>query len=346
MTGRAEPIRVTSLAAALLQELRAATTPVTGSLLAERLSAPLGEVEAARTELQRLGYEIGGAGGWTLGAAPDRLLPVEIRAHAGAWADAELLCFEEVDSTNTVARELALAGAAEPTVVTAEAQTRGRGRMGRSWESPARRNLYLSVLLRPDFPVEQFAQLNILAGVAACDAVNELYPATIKWPNDVLIDGRKVAGLLAESDATAAGRFVVLGIGVNLNAVEADFPAELRDKAISLRLASGRAVDRNRFAGSLLALLAAWYERLRRDGFDAIAAAWRLRSNMIGREVTVQEPAGIVSGRVLDLDDDGALRVREASGAERRIVAGDVSVIGGYERRDSGPPKPDRSARG
>jgi BirA family biotin operon repressor/biotin-[acetyl-CoA-carboxylase] ligase len=243
-----------------------------------------------------------------------------------------LHCFEEVDSTNTVARDLARQGAAEGTVVIAEGQTRGRGRLGRSWVSPPGRNLYLSIVVRPDLPDALLPGLSIVAGVAACEAVREWWQATIKWPNDVLVDGRKVAGLLIEAEGEGAGRFLILGIGVNLNAGAEDFPPELRDKAGSIRMATGAFVDRARFTARLLEHLERRYDQIRTEGLASIRAAWEELSDMIGREIRVDEPGGRVTGIVLGLDDDGALRLRLASGAEHRVVAGDVTVADGYGR--------------
>jgi BirA family biotin operon repressor/biotin-[acetyl-CoA-carboxylase] ligase len=246
------------------------------------------------------------------------------------WLGRSLQVFAELDSTNTTARELAAAGAAHGTVVVADAQRAGRGRLGRSWASPPGTNLYLSVVLRCDLPPERLSQISLLAGVAVCETVRQWCTASIKWPNDVLVDGRKVAGILAEMDGAGPRPVVVLGIGVNLNAALADFPAELRDKAGSLGLATGTVVDRARFAGRLLSALEVRYEQWRRDGFAPIAAAWRDMAPMIGRFIRVQEPGEIVEGTVLDIDVDGALRLRLADGSEHRVVAGDVAVVGGY----------------
>ncbi|MEO8602542.1 MAG: biotin--[acetyl-CoA-carboxylase] ligase [bacterium] len=247
------------------------------------------------------------------------------------WLGRELHCFEVLDSTNTTARELAAAGAPDGSVVIADAQRRGRGRLGRAWVSPACKNLYLSTVLRSDVPAERLAQVSLLAGVATCEAVRaHCVEATIKWPNDILLGDRKAAGILCEMDAAGAAPVVVLGIGVNLNSEAGDFPDELRDKATSLQLAGGVAVDRARFAAQLLHRLELHLDVWRRQGFAPIAAAWRSMSPLIGRRLHVQEPGGSVEGTALALDDDGALRIRLDDGREHRIVAGDVTVIGGY----------------
>jgi BirA family biotin operon repressor/biotin-[acetyl-CoA-carboxylase] ligase len=238
--------------------------------------------------------------------------------------------FPELDSTNTTAREMGATGAPHGTVVIADAQRRGRGRMGRAWASPAGKNLYLSVLLRCELPVDRLAQISLLAGVAACETVRAWCAADIKWPNDILVGGRKVVGILAEMDGSGPSRAIVLGIGVNLNAALEDFPAELRDKAGSVLIASGTPVDRAEFAARLLNNLEVRYEQWRRDGFAPIAAVWREMTPLIGQPIRVQEPGAVVEGTVVDIGADGALRLRLADGREHQVVAGDVTVLGGY----------------
>jgi BirA family biotin operon repressor/biotin-[acetyl-CoA-carboxylase] ligase len=254
------------------------------------------------------------------------------------WLGRELHCFEVLDSTNITAREMAAAGAADGAVVIADAQRRGRGRLGREWVSPARKNLYVSIVLRCDLPPERLAQISLLAGVTTCETLRAWVPsAAIKWPNDVLLGGRKVAGILAEMEQVGGQRAVVLGIGVNLNSTAGDFPDELRDKATSVHLATGADVDRARFAGALLSRLEARYDQWRRDGFAPLADAWRALAPLVGRRIHVAEPAGAVEGEVLGLDDDGALRIRRDDGTEHRVIAGDVTVVGGYGEKDPGP---------
>jgi BirA family biotin operon repressor/biotin-[acetyl-CoA-carboxylase] ligase len=180
-------------------------------------------------------------------------------------------------------------------------------------------------------PADRLPQIGLMAGVAACDALREWQPATLKWPNDVLIGARKVCGILAETEGDATGRVVILGIGVNVNAEADDFPDELRDKAGSLRLADRRAVDRAHVAGRLLTHLETWYDTWAQRGFAPIASAWRDRSGLIGQMIRVAEPGTEIAGLVVGLDEDGSLRIRLPDGDEHRVIAGDVTVVGGYE---------------
>lgn len=268
---------------------------------------------------------------------PLALTSAAIRQHSCAtWIGARIECLDTIDSTNSRVRALGLEGAADGTVVTAEEQTAGRGRLGRSWVSPRGRNLYLSVLLRSRLDVSLLSQLSLTAGLAACEAVGEWCAATLKWPNDVLIGGRKGVGILAELEAGEADRFVVLGIGVNVNMSRAELPPELADKATSLAIECGREIDRAQVAGRLLTHLERRYDQLHRVGFADIAAAWNRLSAMVGRQIRVDEPGGIVAGEVLGLAPDGALCLKREDGREHRVIAGDVTVVGGYERVESG----------
>jgi len=256
------------------------------------------------------------------------------RARAAARCGHTIEYFDTLESTNTTAAAHARAGASEGTVVIAETQTRGRGRLGRAWVSPPFRNLYLSIVLRPAIPPGDAPRLALVAGLATADAVAEWAPrVALKWPNDVLVDNRKVAGILTEMDADGDHvRFVIAGIGVNLNGTLDDFPAELRDKAGSLAMAVGAPIDRVAFAARVLSCLEARYARFLAHGFAALRSEWNARSCLQGRQVQIddggQRHRGIVSG----VADDGALCLRDAAGHDVRIVAGEVTVVDGYQR--------------
>ena len=254
------------------------------------------------------------------------------RARATARLGRRIEYFDSIDSTNTEARRLAAAGAVEGTVVIAETQTKGRGRLGRTWASPPLRNLYLSIVLRPPIAVAEAAQLTLVAGVAVAEAIKESVPrAAIKWPNDVVIDGRKVAGILTEMEADDDRvRFVILGIGVNLNAAPEDFPEELRDKATALCAAAGRPIDRTAFADRLLSRLDDRYGLFLANGFAAIRPLWEACSCLTGRAVQIDGAGQRCAGVVTGISDDGALILRDVAGRDVRVVAGDVTVVDGY----------------
>jgi BirA family transcriptional regulator, biotin operon repressor / biotin---[acetyl-CoA-carboxylase] ligase len=236
-----------------------------------------------------------------------------------AWP-AAIERFESVASTSDVLSERARSGASGWHVVLAERQTAGRGRLGRPWVSSAG-DLFLSLLLRPaDLGSDLLAALPLLAGVAVSRAADEWsVPTRLKWPNDVLVEGRKIAGILLESRRGAmAPAVVALGIGVNLR--QRGFPAELAERATSVRLANGREVERDTLLSALLARLDHWRDRLESEGFAPVRERWRALADTLGRAVSVDG----VDGVAVDLDEDGALLVEDAHGVRRRVVAGDV----------------------
>ena len=292
--------------------------------------------------LRALGYRIEAerTRGYRLAGAPDRLLPMEIERLLGTQRlGRTIVYFPETDSTNVQAARLARAGAPEGTLVVAERQTRGRGRLGRSWVSPAHVNLYASFVLRPNLAPADAPQIGLAAAVAVARALAPLAPGkvTIKWPNDCLLDGHKVAGILTEMDAEVDRvRWVVLGIGVNLNATARAFPPELRATATSVRLATGREVDRVAFTAALCGALEAVYDRLLHEGFGGLVAEWDAYSCLTGRVVTVECAGQRTEGRVRGVDACGRLVLEGPRGTER-IVAGDVTLVGGYPARRTAP---------
>ncbi len=243
--------------------------------------------------------------------------------------------FEELDSTQLVARELLSAGAGEGTVVIAERQTAGRGRMGRTWHSPSGVNLYCTIVLRPAMKLAEVARLSLVAGVAADDALTPIAPhlVSLKWPNDIWLRGRKAGGIIAEAvtDERQALLGVLLGIGININLRADDIPPELRDKATSVLIATGRPVDRIAVAAALFSALGSRYMEVQTRGFDAVRADWERSSALTGKRVTVVDGGKRRSGVVKGIDSDGALLL-DTGRRTARIVAGDVSIEGAYDQ--------------
>ncbi len=233
------------------------------------------------------------------------------------------------ESTNDDAAHLGREGAPEGTTVIADAQTHGRGRRGRSWVSPANVNVYVSVLLRPPIEPERCPQIGLAAGLAAVNAIRTLLPAAqLKWPNDVLVRGRKLCGILAEMSARE-GRvldFVVVGVGVNVNADQADFPPELAGLATSMRIELGEPIDREAFVASLLRELGREYHEFLASGFGQLRQRWEQACGTIGQVVEVETETGRFSGRALGLDAHGCLRVARDDGSEAEVMSGDVRL--------------------
>lgn len=237
--------------------------------------------------------------------------------------------FDELASTQVAGAGLARDGAAHGTVVVAERQSAGRGRLGRAWYSPPGVNLYLTVILRPAGPAAELAKLSLVAGVAAAEALETVAPGIVglKWPNDLWLAGLKAGGILAEAPTNARGELscVLLGIGLNVNLGASDLPPELCGRATSVRIATGRPCDRVRLAGALLSRLDNRYMENETRGFAPIRTAWERFSAVTGRTVAVTDRATSLRGRVVGIDDDGAL-VLDTGGALARVIAGDVSL--------------------
>ena len=310
--------------------------PLTGVDLSRAHGVSRNQVWKDVETLRARGYRIeaGAGGGYRLLEAPDRLYPEELEAGLTTrWLGRTLHYFDEVDSTNRVACELARSGAPHGTAVVAEGQSAGRGRLGRSFHSPAYENVYLSIVLKPELTLGEAPAWPLAAAVGVADAVAEALGGDerieIKWPNDVLVDGRKLCGILMELGAEATRvAWLVLGIGINLNSDPADFPAEFRDRATSLSACTGSRIPRAAFARSLLARLESALDACAAQGFAGILPRFRARFRMRGREVTLREGGGEAHrGRVLDVDPDGALRL-EVAGQTQRFWAGDVTLAG------------------
>jgi BirA family biotin operon repressor/biotin-[acetyl-CoA-carboxylase] ligase len=239
-----------------------------------------------------------------------------------------LLSFVELDSTNEEAKRQAALGAPGGLLVWAGAQTAGRGRRGRSFVSPPG-NLYMSILLRPDRGAAQAAQLGFAAALAVGEAALASLPGgarlAYKWPNDVLVEARKVSGILLESQAAAAGRldWLVVGIGVNL----VSFPESVESPAISLAAAGAAAATPEAMLEAVARRFYHWHERWREEGFAPLRAAWLARAGGLGENIRVRLEGSETSGRFAGLDEEGALLLDDGRG-ERRIAAGDVFPAG------------------
>jgi BirA family biotin operon repressor/biotin-[acetyl-CoA-carboxylase] ligase len=235
--------------------------------------------------------------------------------------------FSEIDSTNSYARQLARQGAVEGEVIVAEAQTHGRGRSGRTWESPPFLNLYCSILLRPKLPPVNAPQLTLMAAVALTETVGAFIAddAAIKWPNDILVGGKKLAGILTESSCHADQiDFVILGIGVNLNYPVLWMPETIRGTATSIMTLTQKSVSRELFLRRLIQDLDRCYGEFEEAGFGAIAPRWEASFGLRGKQVRVEMTEGVVVGTARGIDTDGALIVEDGQQKRRRIIAGDV----------------------
>lgn len=270
------------------------------------------------------------------GAAPAGAATFGRAAFAAALATRRLgrtlLVRDTVASTNDAAWDALAGGAPDGAVVVAGAQTAGRGRAGRAWHHVPGRGLALSVLLHQGCDRRQVAMLPLVAGLALAVALERLGARPrLKWPNDVLLGGRKAAGLLAESRTTAAGTpAAVLGAGVNVSHAAADFPAELRARATSLAIEGVRA-GRERVAAEFLNALEPRWDALQEGGREALLRGWSERCDAWDAPVVVRAPGGDVRGIARGLDPDGGLRIERADGTTVTVLAGDVGPDAGAE---------------
>lgn len=245
-----------------------------------------------------------------------------------------ILYFDTIDSTNTHAKNLAAAGAPHGTVLIANHQTGGRGRMGRSFHSPAGTGIYLSVILRPDQLPGELMHLTCAAGAAMCQAIESvtgLCPG-IKWINDLVWEGRKLGGILAElslDPATGKCAYAVVGIGINCTQNAGDFPSEIAQIATSLKQITGKPIDRNRLAAAMIMSLHAMSENLISEK-EAIMDFYRSRCVTLGKEVSVHRFDDVRHGTAVDMDAGGGLVVRYADGTVQTVSSGEVSIRSMY----------------
>jgi BirA family biotin operon repressor/biotin-[acetyl-CoA-carboxylase] ligase len=256
------------------------------------------------------------------------------------WLGKQLHYYQDLDSTNRMAQQLARQGATEGTVVVAERQLSGRGRQGRAWHSPAGVGLYCSLILRPALPPNQIQLLTLAVAVAVVRtiAAQTLISPKIKWPNDILIGEKKVAGILTEAEAAAERiAHVVVGVGINVNHTAAELGSGLEALATSLRLEVGHSMPRAALAVQLFVELETWYERLKGRDSSAILEEWRRHAATLGRRVRVLLGQTTVEGTALDVTREGALVLEARDGSRTVVHAGDVEhlrVVGGGSVRD------------
>ncbi|MSR66942.1 MAG: biotin--[acetyl-CoA-carboxylase] ligase [Pedosphaera sp.] len=317
----------------IIAALRSRTDGVASSELCSQLGITRAAIWARIESLRNQGYEIVASPhiGYRLVRSPDKLNADDLRSQIAPKQiiGRELRVLEQTTSTNDEAERLARTGAPEGLAVFAESQTKGRGRLGRSWSSPPRKGVWVSVLLRPPFSPAETTRLTVMSAVSVARTIRlqtELKPE-IKWPNDILIKGRKTAGILTEMQAEMDHvNYVILGIGLDVNQSAADFSTELKPIATSLRIESGRAFNRADIALTLLREIDSDYRRLCAGKFADIAEEWEGLCTTIGREITVTTGNHSHRGRAESLDPTGALLLRTEFGRLERIIGGDVSV--------------------
>lgn len=316
----------------ILEMLRSASKNfVSGESIAEKLEVSRTAIWKHIQSLRKRGYKISSSErlGYKLDETPDLLLPEIVQYGLQTEiiaAENKIVYKNSIDSTNELAKKLAAEGAADGTIIVAEEQTGGKGRLQRNFFSPKEKGIWFSIILRPQCLPKDAPKFTLMAAVAVARAMEKFnLRAEIKWPNDILFDGRKLVGILTEMSAEIGHvNYIVVGIGINVNVRREEFPAAIREIATSLSEMAGENLNRVEFFRAVLEEIDRLYIE---NNFDTVFKLWRKYNITLGKKVTVlsAESGEIFTGLAVDIDAEGALIVD--SGGEKKIVyAGDVSI--------------------
>ena len=307
---------------------------VSGTKLSGHLDMSRQAINKHVSKLRAEGYRIKASPrkGYCLENEPDVLVPHEIREglQTRIFGQKRLICHQTIDSTNITARSEAEKKSSEGTLVVADTQTQGRGRRGRDWSSPQGAGIYMSLLLRPIMEPEQAMKITLMTAVAAAEAITTEtgLPVRIKWPNDLQVNGRKIAGILTEiSTEMDVINYIIVGIGINVNTKQKQFDPELKEIATSLFIEAGREFSRVRLIQAFLVEMERYYNILQTHGFVDILNVWKKLSDTIGKQIDVILINKTFSGVAMDVDKDGRLIVKDNQGVIHHFFSGDVSIL-------------------
>lgn len=307
-------------------------TPLSGEEISRQLEVSRTAIWKHIQTLKNEGYDIESVPkkGYILKEAPDRLFPQEILSRLNTkWLGHSVCYRDEVDSSNNLAKALANEGCSNGLLVVGEKQGAGKGRLSRGWVSPYAKGIWFSVVLKPPFLPQEASKCTLLAAVAVVQAVNKIkgLNAAIKWPNDILLNGRKLVGILTEMNAEFGHiNYVVIGVGINTNASVDDYPDEVKPLAISVADAAKEPFSRVELLCDILQNMEDLYEDAVANGFTSVLDKWRQYSCTLGQNVKVIAPDTTYYGIAEDIDDEGLLIVRKEDNSLEKVVAGDVSI--------------------
>lgn len=313
----------------ILSLLRNSSTYVSGEDISQHLGISRSAIWKHIQELRQEGYEIVAVPhlGYELVSVPDKLLPDEISSGLNTKIiGKEIYHYDMVSSTMDIAMELGMKGYKEGVIVCAEGQFKGRGRLNRFWSSPKNKGIYFSLILRPKISPTESPKLTLLSAVSVCQAIRKItkLECLIKWPNDLIINNKKVGGILTEMNAeTDIVKFVIIGIGINVNTPESLLPSQ----ATSVKEQLGNKIIRIELMKEILKQMDHDYILFQKEGFKPIIEKWRKFSTTIGHRVKVRFHNEYIDGEALDIDNDGALLLRRDSGLVDKITAGDIVKI-------------------
>ena len=300
--------------AQILQQLKKDSGIVSGATLSSRLGITRVAIWKHIQKLIESGYQIeSGPKGYRLIASPDTPFAWEFPGR-----ESQFHYFSEVSSTMDIARDMARKGCPDFTIVVADKQASGRGRMDRNWESPPG-GLYFTMILRPQISLVLSPLLNFLASLVLSRTIRERFhvQADVKWPNDILVDDRKISGMLSEMEAEGdLVSFINIGIGININ----NTPSPDLPSAASIKSITGQTHNRRKFLADYLARVE---DRLHQQNFDSVIAEWKAHSSTLGKQVRVVTRTGVTRGKAVDVDEGGALIVKTADGSFKKVIYGD-----------------------
>lgn len=312
--------------------------PVSGEKLSQQLKVSRTAIWKQINNLRQEGYTIESipSKGYILQSTPDLLSTAEIQSRLNTKVlGQKIIHFDSIDSTNNIAKDYALNEWEEGLLITAEEQTSGRGRRGRPWASPKGTGIWMSLLLRPNILPSEAPKFTLLAAVAVAKSIYQETGllAQIKWPNDIILDKKKVCGILTEMNAELDNiNYIIIGIGLNTNQKKEDFPTDIRQQAISLAEVKGERVSRQNLVRRILENLEMYYLNfIQEKDFTSILQEWRELSCTIGRQVKATFNGEEVIGTAVDITDEGALLVQKEDGDIIKISYGDVSIRGIYD---------------
>ena len=307
---------------------------VSGELLSNTMTISRSAVWKHIRKLREDGYLIESSPkkGYLFRKSSDLLLEEEIREGLGTklFGRKNIVYFKETDSTNLRARDLAVSGAPEGTLVISEEQTSGKGRRGRSWFSPSGKGIYTSLILRPAIPPSGAPMIVLMTSIAVAETLfqqTQLEP-TIKWPNDILVNGKKIAGILIEIGTEMdAVNHVVVGLGLNVNIPYTCFPDEIRNDSTSVLIETGKSIPRINLICGYLKRCEEYYNMFTNGQFEEITNRWKTFSNIAGKQITVDLPGKRYAGQVSHIDNDGVLVIKNSNGEVHRIFSGDITLL-------------------
>jgi len=303
-----------------------------GEILSQQLNISRTAIWKHIKKLQTQGYEIKANGklGYQLSFEPEPIAVEQLKNVKFKMFNINISYRNQVESTQTEAKHFAEKGLEQGTLIIAEQQHHGKGRLGRIWHSPYGKGLWMSFILRPNVSIQFAPQLTLLVAVALCETLRQYLelPATIKWPNDVLINGKKCSGILLESVAEEQRlKYVIAGIGINVNLSQDDFPEELKELATSLRIEADKIIDRTQFLIEFYQRFDKLLYEFEKYGFSAIAIKWEAYADGFGALKKIKQGDHIFYATPFKLDDSGALWVRHKDGKEEKIFAAEIGEV-------------------